>query len=207
MLPSSSSSLSALVVNLIQRSRRRDTRECWPHPHRHSAFTPRCWRSVLRRFRDCPSAFGRYASCRLELNFRLIWSAGIERVTEESENKAFRDNPDDSAFSRPAKKKRFKRSFEEAIRQPRGVAARVTTTTRTGPRASVRGRYRQPAGYKLDRGEMGSRTILVVALALAPAVLALAACPAQAPEIALPLSAYPSSLNKQFPDPTIGIRG
>jgi hypothetical protein len=53
---------------------------------------------------------------------------------------------------------------------------------------------------------MGSRTVFVVALALAPIALALAAPPAYAPEIVLPRSAYPSALNKQFPAPTIGIR-
>lgn len=54
---------------------------------------------------------------------------------------------------------------------------------------------------------MGSRTILVVALALVPMALALDARVAHAPEIALPRPASPPGLNKRFPEPTIGIRG
>ena len=54
---------------------------------------------------------------------------------------------------------------------------------------------------------MGSRFALVAAMALALVASPLAARTADAPEVALPGSAYPASLNKKFTDPTIGIRG
>jgi len=207
MLPSLSPTSGPVSVELIHPPSGVGTRRYSPHPTRFSAFAPARWHAVLRHFRASPPTLGRHGSCGLELNFPVVWSGGNNRVTDELECQSFRDSPDDSAFSQPAKKRQFKRSLEEAIRQPCGLAARVKTTTRTGPAASARGKYRILVRFARERGEMGSRTVLVVVLALAPIPLALPAPPAHAPEITLPRSAYPSALNKRFPDPTIGIRG
>lgn len=84
---------------------------------------------------------------------------------------------------------------------------RFETANTIGSAVADRRDARIPAGWAVDRGDLGSRTLLVMALVFTPVAQAFVANAACAPETTFGQRAHPTGLDKYFAPPTLGIRG